>query len=249
MAGGPMGGGGSGTPPAQGGGGTRPVGTQIPPPVVDPDSWKPVGFSFISDEAVTADGDHYCMTYDPTQPSDPNPFPSSKEEIEQNLKGNRLRGHFVDRCPTENVVATCDHRRSRQVMTWYYKGKTPGDLHFTQKAFCASPMFRGAWTWVVQPDPVAKPTSTGPVAFACDNHQVTFQCQTFRPDMDPKKLQEQKAGCPILQGKVVDHCPVEGLAGRCEDPATGVATYYYMAVAAELAWPACDKHGGKWSAP
>jgi hypothetical protein len=91
------------------------------------------------DEPVTENNDHQCMTYDPTQPSDPNPFPSSKEEVEQDLRNHRVRGHFVDHCPTENVVATCDHRRSRQVMTYYCKGKTAGDLHVVRKGLLRGP--------------------------------------------------------------------------------------------------------------
>jgi hypothetical protein len=198
------------------------------------------------DEPVTRDQDHQCITYDPTQPSDPSPFPAAKEEYDPT--NHPWHGHFVDRCPTENVVATCDHRRSRQMMTFYYKGKMPGDLHSTQKLYCVNSIFNGVWTWVVPPDPVAKPTPNGPMAFACDSHQNSFQCQTFRADMPVQKLTEQKALCPILQAKVVDHCPSEGLMGRCEDPSTGITTYHYLPNS-DLFWGPCEKQGGKWTAP
>jgi len=256
--GGPM----SGGPVAGGGGGPLPPGAgtagvehhehgDVPRAVGVP--FKAVGFSFMYDEPVTHDGDHQCITYDPTQPSDPSPFPAAKEEYDpEKTRGSSRfnQGHFVDRCPTENVVATCDHRRSRQMMTFYYKGKTPGDLHVTKKFYCENSMFRGVWTWVVPPESVAKPpASNGPLAFACDN-QNQFRCQTFRSDTDPKKVQEQKALCTMMQGKAVDHCPSTGLTGRCEEPATGIATYYYMpSSTTELLWPGCDKQGGKWSAP
>ncbi|HEY3819937.1 MAG TPA: TRL domain-containing protein [Polyangiaceae bacterium] len=245
MSGGP-GGGGGGPPKGPGAGGPSSDRGGGEPPRVAGVPFTPVGFSFMWDEPVTHDQDHQCITYDPTQPSDPNPFPAAKEEFDP--KNHAWRGHFVDRCPTENVIATCDHRRSRQMMTFYYKGKTPGDLHVAQKVYCALPIFRGVWTWVVPPEPVAKPpASNGPIAFACDN-QNTLQCQTFRPDMDPKKLDEQKRLCTMMQGKVADHCPSAGLTGRCEEPATGVTTYRYQSNA-DLLWPTCDKNGGKWSAP
>jgi len=250
MSGGPMAGSGGGPlPPGSGTAGLEhhehgdvPRAAGVP--------FKAVGFSFMWDEPVTGDQDHQCITYDPTQPSDPTPFPSAKEEYDP--KNHPIHGHFVDRCPTENVVATCDHRRSRQIMTYYYKGKTQGDLHVTQKVYCTNAMFRGVWTWVVPPEPIAKPpASNGPVVFACDNSQNAFKCQTFRSDMDPKKVQEQKVFCTtVMQGKAADHCPSAGLTGRCEDPVTGITTYYYMPTSTtELLWPGCEKQGGKWSAP
>jgi hypothetical protein len=215
-----------------------------------PGSFTPVGYSFQSDEPVNHEGDHQCVTYDPTQPSDPTPIPSSKEELETEVKNHRLNGHFVDHCPTEDVVARCDHRRSRQMMTFYYKGKMQGDLHVLRKVYCENAIFRGVWTWVVPPDPVPKPTPNGTVGLVCDSHQTMLRCQTFRADMDPKKLAEQKAGCSILQGKVTDHCPAEGLTGRCEEPATGITTYHYLpADVADMLWSTCEKQGGKWSAP
>jgi hypothetical protein len=255
--GGPM----SGSPIAGGSGGPPPNGTGTSGvehhehgdvPRVPGVPFKAVGFSFMYDEPVTREGDHQCITYDPTQPSDPSPFPAAKDEYDpEKTRGSSkfAQGHFVDRCPTENVIATCDHRRSRQMMTFYYKGKLPGDLHVTQKVYCTNSIFRGVWTWVVPPEPVAKPpASNGTVAFVCDN-QNQFQCQTFRADMDPKKVQEQKGLCTIMQGKAVDHCPSAGLVGRCEDPATGIATHYYSLSVFDLAWSGCEKKGGKWSAP
>jgi hypothetical protein len=247
MAGSPGGNGGGPMPKAPGGG-ARSHGTEGTPPVLNGVPFTPVGFSFMWDEPVSRDQDHQCITYDPTQPSDPTPFPSSKEQMETDLKNHRMNGHFVDHCPTENVVARCDHRRTRQIVTFYYKGKMPGDLHLMKSAYCENNAFRGVWTWVVQPDPVPKPTPNGPTAFACDNHQTAFQCQTFRADMDPKKLAEQKMVCPMMQGKPVDHCPSEGLIGRCEDPTTGTSTYRYLPDQG-LFWSTCEKQGGKWTAP
>jgi hypothetical protein len=111
---------------------------------------------------------------------------------------------------------------------------------------------------VVPPEPVAKPpASNGPIAFACDNSQTVLQCQTFAPGsaMAPKTVQEQKVVCPSMAlsaatSKAADHCPSAGLTGRCEDPATGITTYYYYpASTTELMWSGCDKKGGRWSAP
>lgn len=247
MAGGPGGGGGGASPKQPGGGSPGNGGPGVLPPVVG-EPFTPIGFSFMYDEPVNHEGDHQCFTYDPSQPSDPTPFPSRKADW-VHPENQAIHGHLVDHCPTENVVAKCDQRRSRQLVTFYYRGKSGGDLVFQQKQFCPTPLFRGVWTWVVQPDPVPKPPADhGTPAFACDRQKIENTCYSIRVGGDARAIDEQKAMCPMLQGKVVDHCPAEGVFGRCEDPSKGVTVFRYGAMF-DLARKDCEKSGFSWTAP
>ena len=107
----------------------------------------------------------------------------------------------------------------------------------------------GVWTWVVQPDPVPKPPADhGTPAFACDRQKIENTCYSIRVGGDARAIDEQKAMCPMLQGKVVDHCPAEGVFGRCEDPSKGVTVFRYGAMF-DLARKDCEKSGFSWTAP
>jgi hypothetical protein len=92
-------------------------------------------------------GVHMCLSYNPADvPSGQSPFAMSKEQYAR----PQVQGTFVDRCPTEGLVATCDHRTNKfsgpNDDTESYYGVTD-PLSTVLQGRCLQA--HGAWSWAV----------------------------------------------------------------------------------------------------
>jgi hypothetical protein len=90
-----------------------------------------------------------------------------------------LEGHFVDQCPTADVIAVCDQQQSAQTMHYFYRGAHEGPLNYLHQTVCSSTgtaimPAAGTFTRKVPAVRVPKPPADGgPFATACLTEGVT----------------------------------------------------------------------------
>ena len=90
----------------------------------------PVAFNFLCNDQ-TKDHDHMCFSFDPKWvPAGGPPMAFLKKDYSLN------DGQFVDHCPTQNLVATCDRRAYAPALESYYKGMSEAMLNL-RKSGCA----------------------------------------------------------------------------------------------------------------
>jgi hypothetical protein len=212
--------------------------------------------------------EHMCFTYDPADaPAGQQPWPLYKKNFAPpNSSG------FVDRCPAESVVATCDFRKNTQApspndfIEFFYAGVEAGALAGIE-AMCTN-VWHGKWKSLVAAAVAPKPTAEPPIAFACDTRKAVETCKgpcspgctawkASGPSLNGQPLvpdvaafvAQQKKGCT---GVVVDRCPAAGLTGRCESmPLQGNLTYTYSTDKGtqQMAQSICQQSGGTWTVP
>jgi hypothetical protein len=233
---------------------------QIPGP---PDPKTPL-VKFAADMRATR---HTCVAYDPADaPAGQQPWPVYKKDYAPpNSAG------FVDRCPTENLVATCDFRKHTQspmpndFIEFFYAGMDEGTMA-AQEPVCTN-VWHGTWKWLVAPAAAAKLPPEPPVALACDTRKAVATCtgpcqpgctawKTSGPSLNGQPLvpdlkalfAQQKQACT---GVVVDRCPAVGLTGRCESSLQGTIMYTYSTDRGtqQMAQSVCKQTGGTWTAP
>jgi len=254
-----------GKPPDVGAGSDGPLTMHDGVPVMPgpPDPKIPLVKFGVDSRAV----DHTCFTYDPADaPAGQQPWPVYKG------KNPPPRSVFVDRCPTENVVGTCDFRKHTQspwpndFIEFFYSGL---DETATAGLELSCATWHGTWKWLVARAAAPKPTAEPPIAFACDTRKAVQTCtgpcspgctawkasgptlngQSMVPDL-PGYLAQMKKEC---RGVVVDRCPAAGLTGRCESAPMimGNLTYTYSADRStqQMAQSVCQQTGGTWTVP
>jgi hypothetical protein len=143
-----------------------------------------VPFSIDFDRRQDHENGYECLAYDPKLgPQDSAWSMTFKKDFPTTGKP----GHFVDHCPTEEVVATCDQRQTTGKMTFFYRGKDEPHLAWwaTGKPMVPGQMITavcpkegptaGLFKWVVPPAAVPKPppTDPGPWVFGCDMRNMS----------------------------------------------------------------------------
>ena len=202
----------------------------------------PEAFSFLYDASADTHS-HSCITTDPSwaPPGIPGLVKTHYGEHD---------GHFVDHCPTEGLVATCDNRFVVAAMIIsYYREDSDALLELAEKE-CAA----GKWKRLVAPAPTPKIQSdTGTYAAVC-NRPVNQQCIEARADAKPNTITGVKGQCEAdrLTGvtppsSTPPRCPTQGASGRCD--ADGLITYYYAADTKGFRELYCSAPGWKWSVP
>jgi len=209
---------------------------------------------------------HMCFTYDPADaPPGQQAWPVYKKDFAPPSSAG-----FVERCPTEGVVASCDFRKHTQspwpndFVQYFYAGADEGML-LAQEPLCSRVM-HGTWTRTAALAAAPKPPPEGPVAFGCDARKVNQTCTAWKPTGPnamgqslippaqlPAFIAQQKQACSQdPRQSVLDRCPAAGLTGRCELPSLlGTIEYTYVTdkTAQQGAQGSCRVRGGAWSAP
>jgi hypothetical protein len=237
--------GGNGGAPGESDGGGSVVGL---PPLVKGDL---VPFSYVYDDSNPNAAnfvDHTCFSYDPALATNGRtPYPMEKKDF------GTGDGHFVDHCPTEGVVATCDDRKMLQSVRYFYGGKGAADLNWWEKTRCVAT--KGTFTWSIPVPTVPKPPlDRGPFVIACDFRvkppEHGGECQELLPTADKDAQSLLKTICD--QNKlVIERCPTDGMKGRCEWPTKSLIYYEYDVAQTALTMKRlmCEKTGGAWSEP
>jgi outer membrane protein OmpA-like peptidoglycan-associated protein len=206
---------GPGRPPEHDdGAGTGRSGSGIAVPIPETTPLTPVAFSYHYNDNIP-DHHYTCFSFDPAW------LPPNAPPMGLLKKDYRVQeGQFVDHCPTENVIASCDKRSFVPEMEWYYTGMTEAELGL-RKQICG-----GKWVRNGAPAAVAKmPPDTGTYALVCDVRQTEHRCVEYRSDADATEIATAKYACKPDQQPA--RCPVEGVLARCE--ARGVINFYYVA--------------------
>ena len=257
-----------GKPPGAGDGGDNLLSVHDGVPVIPgpPDPKDPL-VKFIADSPAAGAAHHTCVAYDPADaPGGQQPWPLYKKKF------GPPSSVFVDRCPTEKVVGTCDFRKHTQspwpndFTMFYYSDQDEITMSGLEMS-CAT-MWHGTWKWLVPRAAASKPTAEPPIAFACDTRKAVETCkgpcspgctaltasgptvngQPAVPDL-PAFFAQQKKACG---GVVVNRCPTAGLTGRCESmPMLGNIEYTYSSDPGTLQFTqfTCKAKGGTWTVP
>jgi hypothetical protein len=224
---------------------TTPLGVGLPsapgtsgtPPKVDL-----VPFSFLFDGKATIPNgadDHTCLSYDPAlAPPDRPAVPLTKTGLTPD------RGHFVDHCPSENLVATCDQNALLQRKTFFYRGRPEPMFAVDQNVLCAKGS--GKWTWLVAPGIPKPPPDPGPFSSAC-NLPTAQMCIEILPAADQTAQMMWGGWCKRKEATAVAHCPTQGMTGRCDAPQVQNVTIYHYERDTTAARTLCLP--GAWSAP
>lgn len=187
-----------------------------------------------------------CFSFDPSWvPPNAPPMGYLKKDFSVQL------GQFVDHCPTENVIATCDFRGKLPRMDWYYQGMTEANVAL-RKQLCVGKYVRVA----AAPSAIAKLQldTTRTVLGACDLRNAPEgngrgTCVEYRADSPPHWFDTAKQMCTSM----IARCPIPGATGRCD--LRGVLTYYYLSDRPNVAEmnvgfrAACESTSGTWSQP
>ena len=196
-----------------------------------------VAFSFMYFDKAT-DHDHMCFSFDPAwvKPNGP-PMAYLKKDV------SLADGKFVDHCPTENVIASCDRRALVPAMETYYAGMSDAWLAVRKNA-CVPPE---TWTQVAAIADAKAPSDTATYLMVCDAHQTEQKCLEFTAAADKTYMGAMKPACDPLPHP--PRCPTQGAVGRCE--AHGMITFFYGAASDVTAdrFFCTQSTGGAWSVP
>ena len=203
----------------------------------------PEAFSYLYDGHADLNS-HTCFTTDPAwAPRGPIPLGYPKKGF------GHHDGQFVDHCPTEGLVATCDTRSFAPAIFSYYREVPEAVLAIAERS-CAA----GKWTRLVPAAPTPKiQPDTGTYAAVC-NRPAAHQCIEVRPDATPDQLLWVKGQCALDRASgaapasgPLPRCPTQGASGRCENQ--GNISYYYDPTAIITFRYLCSGPGAMWSAP
>lgn len=196
---------------------------------------RPPGFSYAFPDSA-ANLAHSCFTYDPS-------WTPHGEYKKESLDPNT--GKFVEHCPSDGVIATCDLRPDGlPSMQWWYAGATDAALDL-RKQICTAG--GGKWTRATTDAAAPKAQDVGAVAVVCDGHtEAEKKCQEILPNADPKAIQTFKSMCNLKPEP--PRCP-PGAAVRCDHKDN--LTYWYVNDKDTLTMlrASCEQTGGKWATP
>jgi outer membrane protein OmpA-like peptidoglycan-associated protein len=209
-----------------------------------------VAFSFYYNDNNDSNG-HICLAYDPSWlPPGSVPMGYPKKDFSTN------DGRFIDHCPTENLIATCDFRSFLPKMEWYYQGMTDAKVAVRKEICVAS---HGKYVRVAAaPAAIAKlqPDTTHKYLGAHDMRQLPAgrrnnSCAEYRDDGPNSNAQQNFDVLKALSPKeIVPRCAIEGATGRCDNH--GVITFYFPEGDANQnvnLRSFCETTGGTWSQP
>jgi hypothetical protein len=162
-------------------------------------------------------------------------------------------GHFVDHCPTENLIATCDFRSFLPKMEWYYQGMTDAavavrkeicvDSHGKYVRVAAAP----AAIATMQPDTTHKYLGAHDMRLLPAGKRNN-SCVEYRDDGPQSNAQQNFDLLKALSPKEIQpRCSIEGATGRCDNH--GVITFYFQAEGDQKVnlRSFCETTGGTWS--
>ncbi len=211
---------------------------------------KQVSFSFLYDQRADQTARGSCEYFNAASHYDIKRYVTLFGTVRFKDTMKLTWGNFVDKCPTENLVGTCDMTSAAGETFYYYKGHDP---YLMQIHRTTCPKWTEAHPQVI-PKP---PPDTATWVLACDPRPKDKPelpefpggggCIEFGANANANQLQVyQMMACK--GPAVVKRCPTEKMTGRCDFGASGIQ-FYYSPTAANMGKGFCDEAHGAWSAP